>query len=72
MVKAIVTTIRRRNVVMRDSPSKPKLSVDDLEVDVARDQDSGVYSAEELPYQTFDSLEDVAKTFVKNVKKRKK
>lgn len=72
MVKAVATTIGRRNVVMRDSRSKPRLSVDDLEVDVARDQDSGVYSAEELPYQTFGSLEDVAKTFVRNVRKRKK
>ena len=47
-----------------EETANPKIAIDGEPVQVSRDADAGDFNAGELPYSSFESVEEVAKAIV--------
>ena len=51
-------------VFVESSYDEPKLRVDDEQVEINRDPDSGRFRTARLPYRVFESVEELGKALV--------
>jgi len=58
------SSYKGKRVFVESSYDAPKLRIDDEQIDVNRDPDSGMFGTTRLPYQVFESIEELGKALV--------
>ncbi|MBW4491682.1 MAG: hypothetical protein KME26_00940 [Oscillatoria princeps RMCB-10] len=57
-------TYKNREILIKTDDSEPQLLISGKQIDVARDAASGRYSTSYLPYEDYESIEELAKDVI--------